>query len=215
MQFPDERLDPVAPPYPPSVPNSALLPDWSSTSTPSPKGGVANHHMMTSSSTPPTYNPNVVVQPHGYGFSLPGGAATMPTTTTALSSSLPSTFSPIIEGGLTPERFQQPVNMLNSFQQGYLGGFPASQGHVIPASAHVTSSSIVAKENPPQSVASNLAAAVPPATTTTTCATAAPPGQNFMSPHGTKLESVVAGDSARRRQPSVSGPPLDDQGTVV
>ena len=140
-----------------------------------------------------------------------------------------SGLSPIISSAnLTPERFQQPVMMLNSLQQ---------QGHMRVSSAtnavsslgHVTgleSAGVGAPGNPMMSSAWMGGGHVTSAANDVAGGKRGAGGggaglvgvvnQQMMSPYGAKLEPFgKAGDEKRRRSSSTSGPPLDDQGEGV
>ena len=107
-----------------------------------------------------------------------------------------SGMSPMINSAnLTPERFQQPVKMLNSLQHGQLlspatgvSGNDSNSPLVVTSSwsGHVTS------------VTDHMDGAL---------------NQQMMSPFGTRLEMFGKGEK-RRRTSSTSGPPLDDQGRL-
>ena len=91
--------------------------------------------------------------------------------------------SPLVpQGTLTPEHFQQPVQMLNSIQQGLpISGF-GQQGMQIGAAGG----------------GSGIVPRLPPS------------AHDFMSPSGTKLD--ISSSGKKRRTSSTSGPSLDDQG---
>ncbi|MCG8626072.1 MAG: hypothetical protein MJE68_29255 [Proteobacteria bacterium] len=136
-----------------------------------------------------------------------------------------SGLSPVISSAnLTPERFQQPVMMLNSLQQ---------QGHMRISSAtnavsslgHVTGLESAAAGNPMMSSAWMGGGHMTSAANDVAGGTREAGGgagmvgvvnQQMMSPYGAKLEPFgKTGDEKRRRSSSTSGPPLDDQGEGV
>lgn len=104
-----------------------------------------------------------------------------------------SGLSPVINSAsLTPERFQQPVKMLNSLQQGQLQLSPATSGHVI------------GNSNPMMTSLSSWSGHVE---------SMAAVNQQMMSPFGAKLERFGK-EEKRRRSSSSSVAPLDDQSTL-
>lgn len=124
-----------------------------------------------------------------------------------------SGLSPVISSAnLTPERFQQPVMMLNSLQQqGHMrimsGLESAAAGNPMMSSAwmgggHMTSAANdVAGGTREAGGGAGMVGVV---------------NQQMMSPYGAKLEPFgKTGDEKRRRSSSTSGPPLDDQGEGV
>ena len=139
-----------------------------------------------------------------------------------------SGLSPVISSAnLTPERFQQPVMMLNSLQQ---------QGHMRISSATNAVSSLGHVIGPESAAAGNpmLSSAWMGSGHVTSAANDVAGGmrgaggggggagmvgvvnQQMMSPYGAKLEPFgKTGDEKRRRSSSTSGPPLDDQGEGV
>ena len=137
-----------------------------------------------------------------------------------------SGLSPVISSAnLTPERFQQPVMMLNSLQQ---------QGHMRISSATNAVSSLGHVTGPESAIAGNpmMSSAWMGGGHMTSVANDVAGGtrgagggggggagmvgvvnQQMMSPYGAKLEPFgKTGDEKRRRSSSTSGPPLDDQG---
>lgn len=137
-----------------------------------------------------------------------------------------SGLSPVISSAnLTPERFQQPVMMLNSLQQqGHMqmntaANAVSNSGHMMGAGSagnpmmsswmgsHVTS---VAND-----VAGPIAAGVGGAEGGggVGVGMVGVVNQQMMSPYGARLEPFKKpGEEKRRRSSSTSGPPLDDQG---
>ena len=123
-----------------------------------------------------------------------------------------SGLSPVVSSAnLTPERFQQPVMMLNSLQQqGQMqmspvtGAVSTSQsGNVMMGNANPMMSSWMGHVT---SVANDVIGGGGAGVVGVV-------NQQMMSPYGTKLEKFgKTGDEKRRRSSSTSGPPLDDQG---
>ena len=104
-----------------------------------------------------------------------------------------SGFSPVINSAnLTPERFQQPVKMLNSLQQGQMQLSPVVNSNPVMSSPMSWSGHMTSVTN--QCVEGVTAV-----------------NQQMMSPYGVKLDRLGK-EEYRRRSSSTSGPPLDDQG---
>ena len=134
-----------------------------------------------------------------------------------------SGLSPVISSAnLTPERFQQPVMMLNSLQQqGHMQMSPAA--NAVSTGGHVMGPGSTSAGNPMMSswmgghmtsVANDVAAAG--GVGGGGAGMVGVVNQQMMSPYGAKLERFgKPGDEKRRRSSSTSGPPLDDQGEWV
>ena len=104
-----------------------------------------------------------------------------------------SGFSPVINSAnLTPERFQQPVKMLNSLQHGQMQLSPVVNSNPMMSSPLSLSGHVTSMTN---QYAEGLTAV----------------NQQMMSPYGVRVERVGKEEN-RRRSSSTSGPPLDDQG---
>ena len=132
-----------------------------------------------------------------------------------------SGLSPVISSAnLTPERFQQPVMMLNSLQQqGHMKMNPAANavsggGHMMASGSTSAGSSMMSSwmSDHVTSVANDVAGGMGAGGG---AGMAGVVNQQMMSPYGAKLERFgKPGDEKRRRSSSTSGPPLDDQGEV-
>lgn len=125
-----------------------------------------------------------------------------------------SGLSPVISSAsLTPERFQQPVMMLNSLQQ---------QGHMqmSPAAIAVSNSShMMGAGSAGDPMMSSLMGGHVTSVANDVAGGGGGAGmvgmvnQQMMSPYGARLEPFKKpGEEKRRRSSSTSGPPLDDQG---
>lgn len=160
----------------------------------------------------------------GSPLSHPGGQ-TLHHTSGSSSVSLSSPEATPRKPLLTPERFQQPVQMLRSFQQGFVEPAVAS-----PLLAHHQAQSRGTEGTPPSlahfqgrgpeaRVASSLMTHSQPQGRGPEGPMASEPvsvgssyAPNFMCPSGTRLD---IGPPKRRRLSSSSGAALDDQGTCV
>ena len=130
-----------------------------------------------------------------------------------------SGLSPVISSAnLTPERFQQPVMMLNSLQQqGHMKMSPAANavsggGHMMASGSTSAGSSMMSSwmSDHVTSVANDVAGGMGVGGGAGMVGVV---NQQMMSPYGAKLERFgKPGDEKRRRSSSTSGPPLDDQG---
>ena len=198
FNFPTDHLQPSLSPFdiasalPHSTPST--FPPSQSTFHPSSSLDLPVYNSPQHPQQTPTLPSHTFTPPLSQSFA----AAPLPPTAPPLShppSTLPTSTS-FVGSSLTPDRLQQPIQLLNSLQQSSISPTPPPPHHSTSALPPPHYSTFPPSSHPSQPLSGGEQKGK---------------SSQFMSPSGIKLElGTRSGTPLRRR--SSSGPPLDDQG---